>query len=107
MRLDLDLSPQLVLYPGPEQLVLLQDLEGDDVFGLLLPGQVHRPELAFAEGQPDLEVRQAPVLALLGVSLAAPVPRVLQPNSLWTFRRRAGAARTLSSANNKQDAINL
>ena len=103
MRLDLNLPPQLVLHPGPQQLVLLQDLEGHDIVRLLLSREVHRPELALAQRQPDLEVGEAPVLALSGRRLAtanaaadaaaaAPFPRLLQPDALRPLGRRGIAA---------------
>ena len=103
MGLNLDLPPQLVLHPGPQQLVLLQDLEGDNVVRFLLSREIHRPELALAQGQPDLEVGEAPVLALSGRRLAAanaaadaaaPVPfaRLLQPHALRPLGRRSIAA---------------
>lgn len=93
MGLNLDLPPQLVLHPGPQQLVLLQDLEGHDIVRLLLSREVHRAELALAQRQPDLEVGEAPVLALSSRRLAAAnaaadaaaaatVLRLLQPDAL-------------------------
>lgn len=100
VRLDLDLPPQLVLHPGPEQLVLLQDLEGHDIVRLLLSREVHRSELALAQRQPDLEVGEAPVLALscrrrlaaanaaTDAAAAAPLPRLLQTDTLRPLGRR-------------------
>lgn len=103
MRLDLDLPPQLVLHPGPQQLVLLQDLEGHDIVRLLLSSEVHRPELALAQRQPDLEVGKAPMLALSGRRLstanaaadaaaAIPFPRLLKSDALRPLGRRGIAA---------------
>lgn len=88
-----------MLHPGPEQLVLLQDLEGHDIVRLLLSREVHRPELALAQRQPDLEVGEAPALALsrrrltaanaaADAAAAAPIPRLLQSDALRPLGRR-------------------
>ena len=61
--LDLDLAAELMLDAGLEELGLLQHLEGDDVLGPLLPGQVDGAELAPAEGLADLEVVEGPLPA--------------------------------------------
>jgi len=60
MRLDLDLSPQLMLHLGLLQLRLEQDLERHDVLGRALPGEVHVPELALAERSTDVEILEFP-----------------------------------------------
>jgi len=60
MRLDLDLSPQLMLHLGFLQLRLEQDLERHDVLGRALPGEVHVSELALAERSTDVEILEFP-----------------------------------------------
>lgn len=113
VRLYLDLSTKLVLHPGLEQLLLLQDLDGHDVARPLLSREVHRPELALPEGAPDLEVAHGPVLPLprrrshasragaavgaavpVGAAAASPsspspfFPRLLKLDALRAFARR-------------------
>lgn len=112
MRLYLDLSAELVLHAGLEELFLLQDLDGHDVARPLLPREVHRSELAPPQGTPDLEVAHGPVLPLprrrphaaragaaaraavpIGAAAAAPsstpssspFPRLLEPDALRSF----------------------
>ena len=48
MTLNLNLSPELMLDLGLLQLGLEEDLQGHDVLGLLLTGQVYIAELALA-----------------------------------------------------------
>lgn len=64
MRLYLDLPAKLVLDPGFEQLLLLEDLDGHDVARPLLSREVHRPEFAPPQWAADLEVAHGPVLPL-------------------------------------------
>jgi len=56
VTLDLNLATQLVLDAGLEELRLLEDFEGDNVFRGLLTGEVNRAELAAPEGLADLRV---------------------------------------------------
>ena len=56
MRLDLYLSPQLVLYTRLGQLRLEQHLERHDVVRFLLAGEVDVAELAAAQGLADVKV---------------------------------------------------
>lgn len=105
--LDLDLSAKLVLHPGLEELLLLQDLYGHDVARPLLPCQVHRAELSPPQRTAYLEVGDGPVLALPGrcshaagatgaaipiaaAAVAAPSisPGLLELDALWTSARR-------------------
>ena len=64
--LDLDLTAELVLDAGLEQLGLLQDLERNDVFGTFLASQVDGTELAAAEGLADLKVVEGPLASSAG-----------------------------------------
>lgn len=60
--LDLYFSSQLMLHACFQQLLLLQDLDGNDELGFALSGQVNVAELSVAEGTPDNEVSfQRPV----------------------------------------------
>lgn len=56
VRLDLDLSPQLMLHPFLLQLGLEEDFQRHDEFVVLVPGQVDVAKLAFAQGAPDVKV---------------------------------------------------
>jgi len=56
--LDLDLASQLVLHVRLLQLLLEQNLEGDDVLAVLLAGQVNVAEFAAAQGLAYIEVAQ-------------------------------------------------
>lgn len=58
MRLDLDLSAELVLDVRLLQLILEQNLERDDVLALLLARQVDVTELAAPERLTDVEIAQ-------------------------------------------------
>ena len=58
MRLDLDLSTELVLDVRLLQLILEQNLERDDVLALLLARQVDVTELAAPERLTDVEIAQ-------------------------------------------------
>ncbi len=60
MWLYLHLPPQLVLHSCFLQLLLEQHFECQDELGLAFPGQIHAPELAFAQSAADVEVLQAP-----------------------------------------------
>lgn len=66
VRLDLDLTTELVLDAGLEQLGLLQDLERNDVFGTFFASQVDGTELAAAEGLADLKVVEGPLTSCAG-----------------------------------------
>ena len=48
MRLDLDLSSELVLHLGLDQLGLEEDFQGNNVFALLLSCQIHISEFPLA-----------------------------------------------------------
>lgn len=56
MRLDLDLSPQLMLDSLLLHLRLEQDLQRHDGLQLALSRQIHVPELALSQRTPDVEV---------------------------------------------------
>jgi hypothetical protein len=56
--LDLDLASQLMLHVRLLQLLLEQNLEGDDVLAVLLAGQVNVAEFAAAQGLAYVEVAQ-------------------------------------------------
>ncbi|KAF5315292.1 hypothetical protein D9619_007381 [Psilocybe cf. subviscida] len=59
--LDLDLAPDLLLDLGRDDLGLVERLHGEDELGLDFGAHhVDAPELALAEGPPDVEVVQAP-----------------------------------------------
>ena len=58
MRLDLDLSTELVLDVRLLQLILEQNLERDDVLALLLARQVDVTELTAPERLTDVEIAQ-------------------------------------------------
>lgn len=62
MRLDLHLSPQLVLHAGFLQLLFKKHLQGQDELCLSLSGQVHASELALPESPANVEVLQTPRL---------------------------------------------
>lgn len=62
MRLDLHLSPQLVLHAGLLQLLFKKHLQGKDELGLSLSGQIHASKLALPESPADVEVVQSPRL---------------------------------------------
>ena len=64
VALYLDLSAQLMLHVGLQQLLLVQHLERDNKLGLLLPREVYMPELAPAEWLADLEIVDRPILGL-------------------------------------------
>ena len=58
MRLNLDLTTQLVLDACLTQLALVQDFERDDEVGFLLAREVDLGELAVAEGLTDIKITQ-------------------------------------------------
>lgn len=60
VRLNLNLSPQLMFYLSLLKLGLEEHLEGHYVLGLLLASKVHAPELALAQRPPDVKVFQRP-----------------------------------------------
>lgn len=60
MRLDLNLSAQLVLNTSFQQLRLFDRFDGHDELRLALSGQVHITELAATQGLANLEIAQRP-----------------------------------------------
>ena len=60
MRLDLDLSPELVLHSCLLELRLEQDLQRHDIFALLFSGQVDVPELSLSQGTADVKIVECP-----------------------------------------------
>lgn len=62
VHLDLDFSPQLLLYPTVDQLLLVHALERDNVpWWLSCACHVYTSELALAEGTTDFEGRHGPL----------------------------------------------
>jgi hypothetical protein len=61
VRLDLDLSAQLVLHARLDKLRLLNHLDGHDELALALPSQVYVAEFTVSEGAAYLEVFQGPM----------------------------------------------
>ena len=60
------LSSQLVLDRRPEELPLLQDLDGDDELRALLPGEVDSTKLAAAQLPANVKVVQRPHTVRIG-----------------------------------------
>lgn len=56
MRLDLHLSPQLMLHACFLQLLFKENLQSQNKLGLTFPGQIHAPKLAFAKSSSDIKV---------------------------------------------------
>ena len=62
MRLDLDLSSELMFHLSLDQLRFEEDFQRDDVLALLFSGQVNVSELSFAQRSAYVEVVQGPVV---------------------------------------------
>ena len=62
MRLDLDLSSELVLHIGLHELLLVEHLERHDELRLLLPGEIDMAKLAPSQRLANLEVVNRPLL---------------------------------------------
>ena len=62
MRLDLDLSSELMFHLSLDQLRFEEDFQRDDVLALLFSGQVNVSELSFAQRSANVEVVQSPVV---------------------------------------------
>ena len=62
MRLDLDLSSELMFHLSLDQLRFEEDFQRDDVLALLFSGQVNVSELSFAQRSAYVEVVQSPVV---------------------------------------------
>lgn len=60
VRLDLHLSPQLVLHSRLLQLLLEEHLQGQDELCLSLSGQVDIAKFTFSKGTTNVKVFQAP-----------------------------------------------
>ena len=62
VRLDLDLSSELMFHLSLDQLRFEEDFQRDDVLALLFSGQVNVSELSFAQRSAYVEVVQGPVV---------------------------------------------
>ena len=60
VRLNFNLSPELVLNLRLLQLRLEEDLQCHDVLAPFLPGQVNVPKLPFTERPANVEILQSP-----------------------------------------------
>lgn len=65
MRLNLDLTTKLVLKLVLNELVLEEDLQGDDKLALLFASQVDASELTSSKLLSNIKVLQAPALSRL------------------------------------------
>ena len=64
VSLNLDFAAKLLRDVIVPNLTLVEDLQSDDEFALLLSRQVHVSELAAAQRAPDLEIVDAPRLRI-------------------------------------------
>ena len=62
VRLNLNLSSELMFHLSLDQLRFEEDFQRDDVLALLFSGQVNVSELSFAQRSAYVEVVQSPVV---------------------------------------------
>ena len=62
MRLNFNLSAQLVLHLRFLKLGLEEDFQRHDVFTLFFPGEINVPELPLAQRSSDVEIIEGPAV---------------------------------------------